>query len=93
MSKNKHNNHFQQSYSSISDHFEQRYAELYQSKSHPTNLRREPSLAEQKQTYHPPGYHFFFCIHDKHNFSACSACGRTQQDADFARDVFLGFFK
>jgi hypothetical protein len=76
--------HFQTSYESI--------VELFQLKEGRVALKREASLNELKQVYHAPEHYLFFCIHDKHVFSACRRCERTQTDGDIARDVFIRRF-
>lgn len=55
--------------------------------------RREPSFNEREAKYHPQGYHLFFCIHDKHYFTACSNCKRTTQDGSKNMQKFLAKHK
>jgi hypothetical protein len=51
--------------------------------------KRIPSLSEQKACYHPPGYGLFFCPHDKHYFTECTACKRTFKDGQENMKRFL----
>jgi hypothetical protein len=52
-------------------------------------LKREPSLNERGQCYHASGYYRFYCIHERHRFTPCRACGRSQRDADTLRSNFV----
>ena len=50
-----------------------------------SGILRAPSLREQAESYKQPGYYQFFCLHSKHKWSACRACGRTAKQGERAR--------
>ena len=52
-------------------------------------IAREASLNEERAQYHASGHGLFFCAHDKHLFTPCSSCKRTQADANDNRDKFI----
>lgn len=52
-------------------------------------IAREKSLNERDSVKRPAGHGLLFCVHNRHFFTPCTTCKRTQSEANRKREVYL----